>query len=393
MEQLQWPPAGPMGPIMSEYLYVKFFKTGVTQREDKLFWLPEKFQELLMQIRYYVVSDAKLIKTNSPYKDWMEPPNDEIINQKCTNKTAVLIQPSIKESENEPEVFISYQWDKQPQIKRLFKKLTEMGYNCWLDIRQMGGGDSLFNKIDKGIRGAKVILTCVTKKYALRANCRREVALSGALGKPIIPLLMEEIKWPPEGPMSMIFAQLQYIDLSKTEDGIFWSNSILRQIEEKLLNIIPDKIKFIEEVKKLEEMHIKEEQQKQREIDSIIEEGQRLIEIEREICLEKQEIEEKVALEREQTRLEGEKIIEEQNQLIEAELKRKEHEQEKRKFEKKKSEENRKVAQEQEKSDQIRSEEREAEKYTEYKNKEEKSNQIKVEERKENLKSSTCSFL
>ena len=82
----------------------------------------------------------------------------------------------------------------------------------------MGGGDSLFDQIDKGIRGCKVVLSCVTNKYALSANCRREVSLADALKKPIIPLLLEEnFDWPPEGPMSMVFTQLIYIDFSKVE--------------------------------------------------------------------------------------------------------------------------------------------------------------------------------
>ena len=116
-----------------------------------------------------------------------------------------------------PEVFISYQWGKQKEISVLYRRLTGLGFTCWMDIHQMGGGDSLYDKIDRGIRGCKVVLTSITQKYALSANCRREVSLADALKKPIIPLLMEKSDWPPSGPMSMVFTQLLFINFCKDE--------------------------------------------------------------------------------------------------------------------------------------------------------------------------------
>lgn len=75
-----------------------------------------------------------------------------------------------------PLVFISYQWGIQNEVKLLKQHLNMAGYECWMDVGQMGGGDKLFAKIDNGIRGAKVMISCVTEKYAESPNCNREVS-------------------------------------------------------------------------------------------------------------------------------------------------------------------------------------------------------------------------
>ena len=82
----------------------------------------------------------------------------------------------------------------------------------------MGVGDSLYEKIDSGITACKVVISCVTEKYALSLNCRREVSLADGREKPIIPILLENTAWPPSGPMSMVLTQLKYIDFSQQTD-------------------------------------------------------------------------------------------------------------------------------------------------------------------------------
>ena len=64
MEQMAWPPEGSMGPIFSEYLFIRFFqRTGENMlKMDKRYWPIPKFHELLMQLNYYVVPDQKMVK-------------------------------------------------------------------------------------------------------------------------------------------------------------------------------------------------------------------------------------------------------------------------------------------------------------------------------------------
>ncbi|XP_071489580.1 uncharacterized protein [Diadema antillarum] len=214
IDRTPWPPEGAMSMLFSQLLYIQFYNEKEYVRGEK-FWDDAKFSELLGQISYHVNPDETMV--TEEYRNWIPQVEDKPAVVKKVEETSSSTPPKTDTQEplEHPSVFISYQWGKQPEIKRLFSRLTGLGYHCWLDINQMGGGDPLYSKIDKGIRNAKVVVSCVTPKYALSANCRREVSLSDALRKPVVPLLMEQMTWPPEGPMSMTFTQLLYIDFTK----------------------------------------------------------------------------------------------------------------------------------------------------------------------------------
>eukprot|EP00058_Branchiostoma_floridae_P010496 XP_002595984.1 hypothetical protein BRAFLDRAFT_96757 [Branchiostoma floridae] len=138
------------------------------------------------------------------------------------------------------EVFLSYQWDHQKQVIQLHDMLEEMGHSCWMDIKEMGGGDQLYAAIDRGMRQAKVVISCVTPKYTESDNCRNEVALAHSLRKTIVPVLLENTAWPPEGPMAMPFAQLLYIDFSKESKQHPWQgphfDELMASVEQSLKN-------------------------------------------------------------------------------------------------------------------------------------------------------------
>ncbi|KAF6026408.1 hypothetical protein EB796_015296 [Bugula neritina] len=222
MEKMPWPPSGAMGPIFSEYLFVRFFQRE-NERKEGIYWPEAKIEELIMQIRQVIEPDEKLV--SKEMDDWWLT--------KTGNRVVGAAEKKLDNTKN-PDVFISYQWGKQKEVYAFYKKLKSLGFTCWLDIEQMGAGDSLYDKIDRGIRNCKVVLSCVTEKYSLSLNCRREISLTSSLSKPIVPLLLEKTTWPPAGPMSMPLAQLKYVDCSKegslADEGCF--NEILRRMAE-----------------------------------------------------------------------------------------------------------------------------------------------------------------
>jgi len=61
MEKMSWPPPGSMGPIFGEYIFVRFFQRPEEKTGDDRYWAPDKFTELLMQLRYSFAPEKSLI--------------------------------------------------------------------------------------------------------------------------------------------------------------------------------------------------------------------------------------------------------------------------------------------------------------------------------------------
>jgi uncharacterized protein (DUF302 family) len=64
-------------------------------------------------------------------------------------------------------VFISYQWDSQEVVVKIKEHLEKAGFNCFIDLGQLGGGNNLYQKIDLAIRNAKVVIACITPKFVI----------------------------------------------------------------------------------------------------------------------------------------------------------------------------------------------------------------------------------
>ncbi|KAL4235659.1 hypothetical protein ACF0H5_004054 [Mactra antiquata] len=134
--------------------------------------------------------------------------------EKLDRDDVVEVIKKAQDFDQEPaEVFISYQWDGQDEVKLLRDRLERSGYTCWMDIGQMGGGDHLYNKIDEAVRNCKAVICCISPKYVVSSTCMKELSLADLLRKPIIPVMIEPTMWPPPGGMALIFSQLVYINM------------------------------------------------------------------------------------------------------------------------------------------------------------------------------------
>ena len=133
------------------------------------------------------------------------------------------------------DVFISYQWDIQSQVKVVKKALDRAELNAWMDVDKIKGGDALDARMEAGVRAAKVVVICVTENYARSENCLAEVRMAKDLKKAVLPLRFEKGLWPPEG-LGVFVAGKIYVDLS-TEKKL---DANLEDVVERLREMVEE---------------------------------------------------------------------------------------------------------------------------------------------------------
>ncbi|XP_077869886.1 uncharacterized protein LOC100370582 isoform X2 [Saccoglossus kowalevskii] len=146
----------------------------------------------------------------------------------------------------EPKVFISYQWDMQTKVLEIRRILESNGLPCWADISptmaqrghssvssrssttsQMDGSvtETLQLNIQRNMKSSAVVLCCITPRYIQSDNCIKDLSLAEYLNKPIVPIMLRFVAWPPDTAqpgIKKMLARTVQIDLSN--DKLFKQN-------------------------------------------------------------------------------------------------------------------------------------------------------------------------
>ncbi|KAJ8307350.1 hypothetical protein KUTeg_015434 [Tegillarca granosa] len=107
------------------------------------------------------------------------------------------------------KVMISYQWDKQPTVKKIRDGVRASGLTVWMDVDNMEG--STVQAMAHAVENSEIILICFSDKYKNSDNCRAEAEYAFQLKKKIIPLRMEK-GYKPDGWLGFIIGSKLYHD-------------------------------------------------------------------------------------------------------------------------------------------------------------------------------------
>jgi DivIVA domain-containing protein len=90
-------------------------------------------------------------------------------------------------------LFLSYARNDQAKIQFLVSGLTWAGHDVWVD-QQLRGGADWWETILEQIRGADAFLPAVSRNLLASVACTREREYALALGKPMLPVLIDPMQ-------------------------------------------------------------------------------------------------------------------------------------------------------------------------------------------------------
>lgn len=92
------------------------------------------------------------------------------------------------------EIFLSYNWGIKESVKKLETNLKTEGFTVWLDTHELRAQHHLHSQIERSIENSRVFICCITQKYCESENCGLEFHLAYTLKKPMIVLMIEDLK-------------------------------------------------------------------------------------------------------------------------------------------------------------------------------------------------------
>lgn len=110
-------------------------------------------------------------------------------------------------------IFLSYARSDAGPLRLLVEGLEHIGHDVWLDA-QISGGQEWWDAILAAIRGSDAVLIGVSVASLGSEPCARERRYATALGKPLVPVLLERI---PLATLPADLASVQLVDFAEPD--------------------------------------------------------------------------------------------------------------------------------------------------------------------------------
>ena len=118
----------------------------------------------------------------------------------------------------EPFIFISYAHEDSEAVLPVIRRLQNDGYRVWYD-EGIAPGSQWDVYISEHLQGSSSVLCFLSQAYLRSQNCRDELALSRAAGKPMNMIYIDDVQLTPG--LKMRYGRIQALFMNKlTQDEL-----------------------------------------------------------------------------------------------------------------------------------------------------------------------------
>jgi len=107
-------------------------------------------------------------------------------------------------------VMLSYQWDSQDLVKRVYQSLIQRGLPVWMDV-EGGISGNINDSMAFGVDNAVILVSFMSAKYQESKNCKKELNYADSKNVDIVPVMTQK-DWKASAWLGIITAGLLWID-------------------------------------------------------------------------------------------------------------------------------------------------------------------------------------
>ncbi|KAJ8271858.1 hypothetical protein COCON_G00107170 [Conger conger] len=132
-----------------------------------------------------------------------------------------------------PHVMLSYQWDIQALVKRVYDRLKEDGLPVWMDI-EGGVSGNINDAIAAGVEEAAVICPFMTPEYQASRSAKKELNYADTRGVTIVPVMVVK-NWEATEWLGLITAGLLWINFRNAEQSDEHFEKCMKSLEDEIM--------------------------------------------------------------------------------------------------------------------------------------------------------------
>ncbi|XP_028831907.1 uncharacterized protein LOC114788009 isoform X2 [Denticeps clupeoides] len=130
-------------------------------------------------------------------------------------------------------VVLSYQWAKQPLVKRTYDRLKESGWPAWMDVEDAASGSDS-DVTAGGVEGAAIVCPFMTPAYQGSRSSRRELNCADGQGVTIVPVMVAK-NWEASEWLGLLTAGLLWVDFRDAEKDEEHFDRCMKHLEAELM--------------------------------------------------------------------------------------------------------------------------------------------------------------